>query len=81
MATIFKVHSPWCSVDPVRSDDELAVRKGDIMRAAYKCVADAITAERERCARICDEAAADHHGSNPACAQAEELAAKIREGK
>jgi hypothetical protein len=40
----------------------------------------AIAAERERCAKIADAVADDPHGSIPACATAEYIAACIREG-
>lgn len=59
----------------------VTVDAAEIMRVAYLCVSNAIEGERERCARICDEEASDPHGSNPACAQAEYLAAKIRSGE
>lgn len=41
----------------------------------------AVIAERERCAKIAEEMADDPHGSNPARAAAEEIAARIRSGE
>ena len=41
----------------------------------------AVQAERARCAKIAREIAEDPHGSNPSCAAAEEIAARIEAGE
>lgn len=45
---------------------------------AQKAIADAVAAERERCAKLCEERAAAHFPMSPAASECEEMAAAIR---